>query len=676
MPSAGASPSRSRKVRQSRLEPFPMQHPFRLLRLVLPVVLTAFSSPVSAAAAAKPKASPPAPAARVAVLYGVHGRSEGDQRYNQALSRYLVRWIGECGIAAVEAPDTEAKARLAAPCRVAWLVGVTEPSPGLLSALDVLLARGGRVVVANCLSREVCARVGVKPIGFRPAPGFAAWTGFRFDGTAPVGAPAELPMVVPAITECVPLGKGGATVRAHWTAASGKPTSYAAVLGHPKGFCLTASITGESSPTARRRLLLALLGGCEPDLWREAHDTLRSRMKPEERLRRPPRPASEQASRHAAALADAQRLLAEATESRSAGRTATATLRLLDLQAKLDILSGCALPRWEGAVRAVWDQNGYGFAPGRWDDTCERLRTAGVTDLVLFTATPLWTHATVPGLATSPLRSAHGDQLAAAIAAAHARGIRVHAWVSAFGLMNASASDVATLHAAGRLLVGADGKPLPHLNPRVPANGARLADTVLHLARNYDLDGIHLDYIRYGSTAETPTAAERARFEAAMKKTAKAWPADVLENGPLRRDYLLYRRYAIGSAVRSLRQRLRAEHPRVRLSAAVYGNAVKCRDNVGQDWLGWLSSDWIDWAFPMDYGAGAAHEAILDARSCPKKIRQRIVSGIGVTAAECDLDPPEVARQIDVLRRRGYGGFALFDLDAKLRDEVLPVLRP
>lgn len=613
---------------------------------------------------------------RIVVLYGTEGRTEGDKKYNQALGGYLVRWIAECGLEAQHKPEAEARKALASPCAVAWLVGINEPTKPTLWAVDAFVKRGGKLLVVNCLSPELNAYVGAVPVGFRFAPGFATWTALRFEGNRPGGAPERVPMVVGAITECKPAKKNGATVRARWETSAGKSTPYAALLSNANGFCLTAPLPGSAKPSARRRYLLSLMGHCVPDLWREAYEGLQKRQHAEKKLTRPKKPHALRRDAYATALDSARALYEHAVQARSENRTMTATLSLLDLQVQLDRMEACAYPPWDQAICAVWDQLGYGFSPGKWDATCAELRASGVTDLILLVATPLWTHATVPGLEPSPLRKVHGDQLAQATRAAHAHGLRIHAWVAAFGLMNPSAKEIAELHAAGRLLVGADGKPMPWLNPRMAANGGRLQETILHLARTYDIDGIHLDYIRYGSTLETPTQAERAMFETAMKQKAKKWPEDVSKDGPLWEPFLAYRRYAIGGTVRTLRERLRTENPKLLLSAAVYGNGIKSRDNVGQDWLAWLSNDYLDWALPMNYAHKDMFEKILDTEKCPPKIRRRIVSGIGVTAAECNLSPREIVEEMDILRRRGYGGYAFFDLDATLQDEVLPVLHP
>ena len=51
------------------------------------------------------------------------------------------------------------------------------------------------------------------------------------------------------------------------------------------------------------------------------------------------------------------------------------------------------------------------------------------------------------------------------------------------------------------------------------------------------------------------------------------------------------------------------------------------------------------------------------------------IVGIGVTANESRLDARQVIDQINLVRRYGLAGEALFDLDATLEKSILPYLR-
>ena len=64
----------------------------------------------------------------------------------------------------------------------------------------------------------------------------------------------------------------------------------------------------------------------------------------------------------------------------------------------------------------------------------------------------------------------------------------------------------------------------------------------------------------------------------------------------------------------------------------------------------------------------------LGTQTADARLASKIISGIGVTAAESRLEPIDVLRQIEIIRKMNCKGFALFDLDEKLRREVFPTL--
>jgi uncharacterized lipoprotein YddW (UPF0748 family) len=113
----------------------------------------------------------------------------------------------------------------------------------------------------------------------------------------------------------------------------------------------------------------------------------------------------------------------------------------------------------------------------------------------------------------------------------------------------------------------------------------------------------------------------------------------------------------------------------VELSAAVYGKYPSCVNSVGQDWISWLRTGLIDYALPMNYTENMeALKSWLGTQTADPRLATKIISGIGVTAAESRLDAIEVLQQIDVIRRMKCKGFALFDLDENLRQNILPIL--
>ena len=109
------------------------------------------------------------------------------------------------------------------------------------------------------------------------------------------------------------------------------------------------------------------------------------------------------------------------------------------------------------------------------------------------------------------------------------------------------------------------------------------------------------------------------------------------------------------------------------LSAAVYGSYPACRDNVGQDWRGWLARGLVDRAVPMNYFASLdALRAFLERQ---REGRDRLVCGLGPCARESFLEPDELLEQLREAYSKGYAGAALFSFDARFVEDLVPALR-
>jgi uncharacterized lipoprotein YddW (UPF0748 family) len=124
--------------------------------------------------------------------------------------------------------------------------------------------------------------------------------------------------------------------------------------------------------------------------------------------------------------------------------------------------------------------------------------------------------------------------------------------------------------------------------------------------------------------------------------------------------------------VRTFTRRMR---PDLQISAAVFGRYPLCVRSVGQDWGRWLAEDFVDFVCPMnytprldDFTAWTRQQTILPAAG------GRIWPGIGVSAAESRLNAVEVLDQIAAAREAGAAGFALFDLNAGVAQDILPLL--
>jgi uncharacterized lipoprotein YddW (UPF0748 family) len=275
------------------------------------------------------------------------------------------------------------------------------------------------------------------------------------------------------------------------------------------------------------------------------------------------------------------------------------------------------------------------------------------------------------------------DPLTDLIARAHAKGVRVHAWFNCLSLaMNRQPKVLASV-GRGAILVDREGRslldypdgnvPPPErsyyeletpglwLDPAVPGVVETLAGTVADLVRAApELDGLHLDYIRYPFTLPmTPGSRFSLGLDFGYGEVAKARFAK--ENGGFTRGdaWDAFRR----ARVRDLVAALRAPIPKTwRMSAAVMAYADRGYLTSFQDWRGWLDEGLLDFAVAMAY--------TRDDRLLRYQVRalrggvggERVWFGLGswLFASE----PARMLEQIALAREVTPPGVVLFSYDA------------
>ena len=291
-----------------------------------------------------------------------------------------------------------------------------------------------------------------------------------------------------------------------------------------------------------------------------------------------------------------------------------------------------------GEIHAVWDHSGRGLYPGDWPRTMRFLKANGVTDLFVNVAGAGFAHYPSHVLPQSRTFFAAGDQLAASLAAGHAAGVRVHAWVLCFTAERSEATYRTSFAKRGWRLRNAQGVQTDYLDPSNENLRWYLLQALDELVRSYPVDGVHLDFVRW--------------YEGAAKPKNPA---------------------VVTAFVRSVRARVRAARPRAWLSAAVLPSYPSCVAAVGQDWETWLAAGLVDYVAPMDYTSSISKFRELLAQQASLSTRaKRTIIGIGVTANESKLNAKEVSQQVSLARQCGFAGQALFKLDANLETKVLP----
>jgi len=433
----------------------------------------------------------------------------------------------------------------------------------------------------------------------------------------------------------------------------------------------------------KKRMLLAMIGGYEPGVWRPAAEVSLQRaagMGKYTGLASAVRAIGVRAGgsqrgevkRH---LADAGACHAKLARLLEEGRYAEVVEGSNALCDSLTRAYAGAQAAVRGEVRGVWDHSGTGLYPGDWGRTCQLLRRYGFTDIMPNVAWPGAAHYASRTVPPSEAFRQYGDQLAACVEAAHRAGLRVHVWKVCWRMDRAPDALVARFRRSGRLQVSDTGEVVNWLCPSNPENLRMEKDSIREIVRDYAVDGIHLDYLRYRDPHVCYCPGCRNRFEERVGRGLPDWPAAVTGRSRLRKEYTRWRAAQISRLVSDLSVAVKRLNPRVKLSAAVFGRYPLCADSVGQDWGSWLRAGTVDFVCPMNYTSdmGRFLEWTRKQAALPGA-ETGVLPGLGVTAAESYLSPVQVIDQIRTVREQGLRGFVLFDLNRKLETEILPLL--
>ncbi|MBQ5530477.1 MAG: hypothetical protein IIT98_00500 [Kiritimatiellae bacterium] len=515
--------------------------------------------------------------AKVAVL-------SAEQGYYASLARHAARWLAGQGVESSVAIAPADAAKALGGAKLALLVGYDSPDAAQIGAFKNYLARGGKLVVFYSSSPSLAALMGVKILGFKRAPYPGCWSRMVFDTKQPAGCPAEILQTSTVLQRAEPV-RGRSRTMAFWADRNGRRTGDAAWIASSSGYWMTHVLLADGDESLKARLLAAIAGGVDRSLWDF-----------ESRARK------------------------EAAERKA----------LLEYASRQN-------PK-PGEIHAVWDHSGCGLYPGDWRRTIDILRRHGVTDIFLCAGGPGFANYASSVLPRSKTFSNEGDQLAACIAAAKSAGIRVHAWLMCFNATRSSKERIAAFSANRWLLKTKDGRESEYLDPSVKAVRELVYSAIDELCANYEIAGVHLDFVRW------------------YEKSAK--PAGAVQT---------VTRFVAGA-------RTRVPRP-LWLTAAVLGKYPSCVDSVGQDWTGWLGNNLVDYVVPMDYTEDISKfESFAKQHAWLKTHARRTIAGIGVTANESRLGAKQTIAQILVARKYNLAGEALFDLDATLEKDILPYL--
>ena len=374
-------------------------------------------------------------------------------------------------------------------------------------------------------------------------------------------------------------------------------------------------------------------------------------------------------------IARAETLLDEAASLQEEGDTARAYIRAVNAA---DLISSLHSEMYESHAvenRAVWYRSNE-KSDAEVEATVKRLAAMNVNAVYIET----WYNSQTIGMTDIELIShntgVHGDYdvLEGFIRIGHEYGLEIHAWVENF-FVGTTAQSEDTLAAKSKDLGwrcvdknGTDNFPNEYgnfvfLNPYKRECRDLILEIYRELLENYDLDGLHLDYIRFSEPQRSDTTIDFGYNEDIIAGFQAAYDTDVdphtlARGSEMWVNWCKFREDIINSFVKEVYDLVREINPEIWLSAACYPAFETVHQYNFQNFRNWVANGWMDEIFSMSYSIDLAYP-IENASAFVRAIGDDAFYSAGLSAfstTECDI----LLGQTDGCFRAGSNGVNFF----------------
>ena len=551
-------------------------------------------------------------------------------------------------------------------------------TPGLAEGAAAEIASwmegGGRVLAFYQLPGVIAEAGGLRPGEYiqQERPG-------HFAAIVPTarlqGAPERAAQNSWNITTAYPASED-AEVLAAWEDEDGERLDAPAITGSPR-LVYMSHIIQPDDPDAKERLLLAMLGYLDEGVWREAAEGMLARTGQisryaslQEMRADMTRPGAAEALEKAAALLDEARSHME----RGAFIEAVSVIGAARGKA-LEAFASAQDPE-PGEWRGVWIHRADGVSGVDWDTAIRRLAENGFTAVL---PNMLWGGAAYYPSDVLPRAEeveAGRDYIAECLAACREHGVEMHVWKVNW-YMGGHAPDefVDRMRGEGRTQVLFNGGEQPQwLCPSHPDNQQLEIGAMVEVAMNYDVDGVHFDYIRYPGPDGCFCGGCRERFEARLGEAVEDWPSATRDDPEISEAWNQFRRDQITEVVAGVAEALRRDRPDTQISAAVFSNWSNSRAGIAQDTELWCERGYLDFICPMNYTPHNHEFARQTSTQIAKAYGVPVYPGIGLsTWPGMRRDAVKLIEQIRLARESGAPGFTIFEYDQPAMRDVLPL---
>ena len=613
------------------------------------------------------------------------GIPQGDVNYGRTVSKRFVRMLSSFGFTADQMDEATAakNPRLqqpsADPYRLIILPLNPKIRPETANLLTDFVQSGGKIFVTYNLADEVAQIMNLRSIKWLRAEPPGQFSSVQIDAPEVLGIPKSIRQTSWNITVAEATNPETKII-GNWHNKEGQPTGHPALFLNDKGVFFSHVFLPDDIQT-KTQLLAALLGHLVPDFQHAIAKRELDAMTTVGHINN---------LNHLTKFVGFGGVL-EAKQSLQSGKTLTTKARTKYAEKKYHESMTAARDSHNAFAKAynlshfsdetegrgLWNHSGLGAYPGDWERSIKELAAAGINMILPNMAWAGVAHYNSKILPQSQKFKQYGDQIAQCVEAAHKHNMEVHVWKITWNLEGAPKEFVEKLQKDGRTQESDRGHNINWLCPSHPENVKLELNAITEIVENYDVDGIHLDYIRYPGSHACYCQECKKRFTLATRQVLKDFPVSVLpKSGEHAQAYIDWRAQQITRLVRLIHKRVKAIKPDIKISTAVFGGYPSCVTSIGQDWIAWAKAGYIDFVCPMNYTEDSKYFTDLLENQLARMPRDvAIYPGIGATASNSLLSPDAVVGQIHLARFLGASGWTIFDYTANISNTVLPAIQ-
>jgi uncharacterized lipoprotein YddW (UPF0748 family) len=191
-----------------------------------------------------------------------------------------------------------------------------------------------------------------------------------------------------------------------------------------------------------------------------------------------------------------------------------------------------------------------------------------------------------------------------------------------------------------------------------------LHDVIDEILDEYDFDGIHLDYCRYPGRSFIYDAALRSKFmrshcidPVALSTSENEYRYGTWGHNDLQEQWQDFVRDDLTGFIRDLKARMNGKKPQVSLSVAVKADHRAATRDFYQDWLCWVNSDLVDFVCLMAYSNNIDHVLTEAIRAVDDP--GKVAVGLGIYR----LSPERITSQVREVAARPFRGIVFFSYE-------------